>query len=565
MITKGTRWEGHALAQAVPISVDLAFRVKYWNRTSKTFEDAYDTVNTVGIPVELTDEDGIIIYTGTTDEFGVTDVQTGTVVPRGRKLELSVDLSAINDGMPPPYQTLIETIRIRREAQMPFDLEMRKLIGDEYLPYMKETYPDDYSITHRLYAHISSWKKFEKNYSNLNFNIAFEGDSWFHYPVKLYRDDLSTKLVDIFDASNQSSDVNALELQHFGDEADVIFDLSSQNYLFLQKWIGQYRFDLVILSAGGNDVANPGVSDKSGDWPEHWRENFETHTIEDANGRDVFNPYDAKEAADLDPSLQPLLDEIEQAMESSFVSLLRHHLWYRYLKGDDRTAAETALLDSDNKLNPPGVLQGFYDTAIQSFGFQPTDTIALQDILNNWPSDSRFPEEPDPSGQACDLDEALKAFFDLDKVVDLFSDIQLGIENALDLFQVCGVTKVVGHSYGYPLVNEKPTRLIQSSASTRITGPWLHHRLRQAGLHSDDFRDELSRAMVLRSLMDGFERTVLQQLVVDYSGFFSYVDLRQIIKPDDWRDEMHLKPDAYEKCAQEMFVAIDALFPGQFN
>jgi hypothetical protein len=76
--------------------------------------------------------------------------------------------------------------------------------------------------------------------------IVTEGDSWFSYP-------LNANLADYIEMMN---DFSMLRLEHNGDEAREILGMGSEQLKKLRYYLKNYPVDLLMLSAGGNDLVS---------------------------------------------------------------------------------------------------------------------------------------------------------------------------------------------------------------------------------------------------------------------------------------------------------------------
>jgi hypothetical protein len=74
--------------------------------------------------------------------------------------------------------------------------------------------------------------------------ILTEGDSWFSYPLN----------VNIADCIEMMNDFSMLRLEHNGDEAREIFASGSGQLRKIKEYLREYPVDLLLLSAGGNDL-----------------------------------------------------------------------------------------------------------------------------------------------------------------------------------------------------------------------------------------------------------------------------------------------------------------------
>jgi hypothetical protein len=76
--------------------------------------------------------------------------------------------------------------------------------------------------------------------------IVTEGDSWFSYP-------LNANIADYIEMMN---DFSILRLEHNGDEAREILGGGSEQLKKLKYYLKNYAVDVVLLSAGGNDLVS---------------------------------------------------------------------------------------------------------------------------------------------------------------------------------------------------------------------------------------------------------------------------------------------------------------------
>ena len=74
--------------------------------------------------------------------------------------------------------------------------------------------------------------------------VITEGDSWFSYPLN----------ANIADYIEMMSDFSMLRLEHNGDEAREILGVGSDQLAKLEYYLENYPIDLMLMSAGGNDL-----------------------------------------------------------------------------------------------------------------------------------------------------------------------------------------------------------------------------------------------------------------------------------------------------------------------
>ena len=80
--------------------------------------------------------------------------------------------------------------------------------------------------------------------------ILTEGDSWFSYP-------LNANLADYVEMMN---DFSILRLEHNGDEAREILGPGSEQLKKLKYYLKNYPVDVLLVSAGGNDLVSRELS-----------------------------------------------------------------------------------------------------------------------------------------------------------------------------------------------------------------------------------------------------------------------------------------------------------------
>ncbi|MEJ0084172.1 MAG: hypothetical protein WDO72_00685 [Pseudomonadota bacterium] len=74
--------------------------------------------------------------------------------------------------------------------------------------------------------------------------VVSEGDSWFSYPLN----------ANLADYVEMMSDFSMLRLEHNGDEARDILGNGSEQLKKLKYYLKNYAVDLLMMSAGGNDL-----------------------------------------------------------------------------------------------------------------------------------------------------------------------------------------------------------------------------------------------------------------------------------------------------------------------
>jgi hypothetical protein len=83
----------------------------------------------------------------------------------------------------------------------------------------------------------------------------------------------------------------------------------------------------------------------------------------------------------------------------------------------------------------------------------------------------------------------------------------------------------------------------------KCIGPWLRPSLEARG-----YFDTTEQRNIVNAIMDKFNG-MLKQLAHSRSDFV-YLDLRPVIEDDDWRDELHLTPQGFNKAADTFHSAL---------
>jgi hypothetical protein len=93
--------------------------------------------------------------------------------------------------------------------------------------------------------------------------ILVEGDSWTGYPIPNLPHDVTNIAIQI---ENLESDWLGLNLSYFGDTAEAIFKARGRQMKLLKKVLKNpswnSKFDLIFLSAAGNDIIGPDIITK---------------------------------------------------------------------------------------------------------------------------------------------------------------------------------------------------------------------------------------------------------------------------------------------------------------
>ena len=99
------------------------------------------------------------------------------------------------------------------------------------------------------------------------------------------------------------------------------------------------------------------------------------------------------------------------------------------------------------------------------------------------------------------------------------------------------------HSYAHAIPSGRP-------AAYKIAGPWLKPQLDAKGYNAAKEGSPLVAQMI-----DALSSRLIS-LAKKSKGRVHFVDLRPVIEPGDWHDELHLLPQGWKKAAAEFDKAI---------
>ncbi|MET0621669.1 MAG: hypothetical protein ABW250_01680 [Pyrinomonadaceae bacterium] len=387
------------------------------------------------------------------------------------------------------------------------------------------------AITHRdMLKHI---RQFEEGYKasvippkSKTLNILFEGDSWVNYPVAF--NDIYGHL-DQFIWSKTKPDVtyNRIPLQHFGDRSNQMFYAASptddRQWNYTRDALSEYKIDLIVISSGGNDVAEPGISNSAG---KAW--------VTDNFTDGYFDPFLAQgtlSGADMDTA--------ERLLKLSFSVMLKNHRWYSYFNPG-------VVLKDEAQMK--AVLDPLLAALNQDFG--PSNPQAQAGSLDEI-GHKVIANFPDTFALGSNEDLLFKEVFDAAVFAQRFAAVKTNLSTLLDEAQNRGIP-VITHTYCYPLFSENPTSYF-GEGDWRITGPWFAHRFREAKV-----LDRRIQKICLKVILDRFVTDILQPLKAAYP-LFNYVDVRRLnASTDTWRDEMHLRGGGFREVASKIYDAIAA-------
>ena len=254
--TQASVWEEHLLLKPpAPQSITLTCKFKIWNNSTLQLEPL--TTNT-GVTISIEDT-----VTGTktlhiTNAMGAISATILCYPARWYKLVAYIAGLKFGDRI----YVSSPVIRIKSKYKngaitlLPLELVFPQYIYPDYRSTISTSaqqpgFAIDYDMS--KHPHI---REFEETYDAGNFNILVEGDSWFNSlsspldvydNIKLYLESKNSKV---------KKPVRFLPLQSWGHSAETMLKNLLQTHKPISlEYIAKYRFDLILLSCGGNDFA----------------------------------------------------------------------------------------------------------------------------------------------------------------------------------------------------------------------------------------------------------------------------------------------------------------------
>lgn len=383
------------------------------------------------------------------------------------------------------------------------------------------------------------------------FVVLYEGDSWFNYPLAygdIYGHLHKQKLSNSQTFKDKGITYLSFPLQHYGDRSDQMFESGpGKQWNHLKDLLSEFKIDLIVCSSGGNDIAEPGVSN-SNTYLSHDRFFTNQH----------FDPWKAQtDPIELD---QVQKDNLLRQVGKSFAVLLQNHRWSLYLDGKP----EVAQL-SEGDMTP--TLQAKLDDLATEMGkdkntwlggsgavSQEIGRRVSQHVPGKVTTDSvtgiETPGKTTLPGSVGDShDQLLAAVFHVGRYQARLLSVKNNWTTFLAHVQSLGIP-VIAHSYCYPFFSEKATSAL-GEGNLRFTGPWFAPRFKEANIIDRRVKD-----ICLKTIVDNYVGYVLEPLKTSFDNFH-YVDVREENQADArWRDEMHLKNDGFEVVAEKIYAVI---------
>lgn len=384
-------------------------------------------------------------------------------------------------------------------------------------------------------------KESERNYrtgaaSPSHFNILYEGDSWLFYPrskdiYQWLRDMISTKIKSPFE-------YRGFPLQHFGDRTDQMFAASApviegpaiisavRQWSFTQEYLTEFPIDLIVMSAGGNDIAEPGIS------------------VSDKNFFGGLFDGDLFDATKAQSWLAPdKLVIAKNLMHRSFSIMLKNHPWNIAARSSPATQKKAWDIDEEAAIL-------FGKIGKNYAGSDGPRAAIVKAVIEDFPDDLQFPYEISNNYELL-----LDIIYDRARLAERLELIRTNLAIMIQEAVVLGIP-VVMHSCSYPFFNEQPTTVGPFYGS----GPWFVQRFVEANI-----RDLRLKLIALKGLVDSYTNHVINWLQDLYPDTLYCADIRkEVIDEKYWNDEMHLTSEGFERVSKKIFYEVVKACPDPF-
>lgn len=259
-VTLPSGWANHPFLKAgpPPQQVTISCTIKVWDSQSRiyTLINDYSTNS----PVTVTIKDDVTNVVKSFTSNGGTISGQMSVVPH-RNYIITFWIAGLTFGFrtyPLNYSLSVRARMVNNSIVfLPSEIIIPRKIYPFYAKYNKDQgYYNPY--LEYVYTKHASIKQFEDSYSASNRNILCEGDSWFNNPTAA--DDLFTCIKRMLTNGTTKTKKPAafLPLQRWAHTARRMFEASTTEETqraYLEEYIKRYDFDLILISAGGNDFA----------------------------------------------------------------------------------------------------------------------------------------------------------------------------------------------------------------------------------------------------------------------------------------------------------------------
>jgi hypothetical protein len=582
-------FEGHPLIKASNAPIQITFKSSFtiWNNRTRQYETLADGINVslmkapgdILVPPKQTTRAGqfavplqpspplmkrdLIFFRYDTASIQVGDRTFDSTIDTDPHLaRLYLDANGDNirtyqasDRIYPAYQAFQDDLSKNADEEI-YDLDRGNSSIDDNSTSGK------LGSSNQLNSRLHQIQNSETNYHRATtprFSVLFEGDSWLDYPVDDI--DMFRRLDDWFRKTTAKNGVTyvAFPLQYHGDRSDQMFvgDAADANrqWHFTSEFLREYKIDLIVCSAGGNDFAEPGIS--------HWQKT--KPVMENPTAK----PYVRCIQGDFvrsgntcyfDPTLMSenlMADQQAVALgliDKSFAILLNNHPWHLYDRTDGTMGSQqdefSLYVDLDQLLDIAVDANG----KVKDFGERDPTRQNLNDtgniVIQNFNLD-HLSDLPDPTSQDW-RHKILTTVFDSVKYRARFDATLNNWRILLTAAETKGIP-VIAHSYCYPVFSQKNTTGPIAS-SKAYNGPWFAPRFYQANI-----LDLRIRCICLKTMIDNFRGYVLDTLKAEFPGTFDYVDFVKLGLCQDasfWADEMHLTSPGFKILADALYKRI---------
>ncbi|PYQ26991.1 MAG: hypothetical protein DMF56_21815 [Acidobacteria bacterium] len=595
-MSDGERWKGHPLQTLLNAPRNVQFNVGFRvYQTSYPSAPLYDSVKNIGVGVtaylQNPGEARVLAFTAVTDQNGKLPVTTVSIAPASAVIFVChvKDKTLANIAFEEDIDTdAASMLEAASSGTFNRSYELRSRIYPKYADffrflqiYDKESILGNSSIGIAAYVTddntlVKTLSEFELSYRDANFNVMFEGDSWFHYPPndKIDQDlyaSLKAKLQETFKPGDSTPKrrCQSVAFQHFGDTSDQMFSLDPgpggdadehTQFHYTKRCLNSYQFELIVLSSGGNDIGEPGISahkKKDDDVATYRKYIVPDPAVAQDHYYDFryFDPYEAvkESSSTATDRAERLQGNAGYWLKRSFPILLKNHLWSLYLDGKEKSDQQTQVDLEPELTTLLGLSPTDYNDLGKSLAKAADKALAFPDPATDPSVD--FPNMALTNSLA---NQVLDKIFVKERFKERFDDIRANMVRFLDhVAQTQDTTKllVLCHTYCYAIFTDGPTDYFKQR------GPWFHNRLRQARI-----AHPLAQSVAIKYLIDYFRWNVLEDLKNTYGPWFDYYDARQLNrKSGDWMDEIHLTTTGFERVASGLMQTIKTKFGADFQ
>ena len=131
----------------------------------------------------------------------------------------------------------------------------------------------------------------------------------------------------------------------------------------------------------------------------------------------------------------------------------------------------------------------------------------------------------------------------LDRKISQISNAYYDLVDYCRIFSKNKNIVVLTHCYGYAIPQNRPAEFLFGLIDS---GPWMYPALKKLKIPKKYWHG------IVKIMINRLKR-LYEKLQKDSNGKFFYIDSTKLISDDDWIDEMHLKPKAFDRVASSLY------------